>query len=164
MNFPVILIAALVPMIMGFIWYNPKVFGNIWMRESGLTLESMKGANMAKTLILTFIFSFLIAVMLQMLVIHQFHLQSIVMGDPDLKNPDSELSIMMKNFIDKYGRNYRTFKHGAFHGTFAGIALILPIIATNAIYERRSVKYIFVVSGFWIISFALMGGILCQWA
>ena len=35
-NFPVVLLSALIPLLMGFIWYHPKVFGNIWMRESGI--------------------------------------------------------------------------------------------------------------------------------
>jgi len=40
-------IAALVPTIIGFIWYNPKVFGTAWMASAGLTMETaMKGFNM----------------------------------------------------------------------------------------------------------------------
>ncbi len=27
LNFLIILAAALIPMVMGFIWYNPKIFG-----------------------------------------------------------------------------------------------------------------------------------------
>lgn len=34
-NFLALLAAAASSMVVGFIWYNPKVFGNIWMRESG---------------------------------------------------------------------------------------------------------------------------------
>lgn len=37
MNFVAIIVAALVPMIIGFIWYHPKVFGNTWMQVAGMT-------------------------------------------------------------------------------------------------------------------------------
>jgi hypothetical protein len=47
MNFIAIFVAALVPMILGFIYYNPKVLGGVWMAETGLTEEKMKGGNMA---------------------------------------------------------------------------------------------------------------------
>ena len=46
-NFLALLVAALSTLVVGFIWYNPKVFGTIWMKESGMTEEKMKGANMA---------------------------------------------------------------------------------------------------------------------
>ena len=36
---------AIVPMILGFIWYHPKVFGTAWMKAVGLTEEDMKGGN-----------------------------------------------------------------------------------------------------------------------
>ena len=61
MNFIAILVAAVVPTVVGFIWYNPKVFGTVWMKESGVTEETMKSANMAKIFILSFIFSFMFA-------------------------------------------------------------------------------------------------------
>jgi len=49
MNVYAILVAAIVPMVLGFIWYNPILFGNVWMRESGITEEKMKSGNMAVT-------------------------------------------------------------------------------------------------------------------
>ena len=46
-NFIAVLVAAIVPMIMGFIWYNPKTLGTAWMKAAEVTEEKMKGANMA---------------------------------------------------------------------------------------------------------------------
>lgn len=45
MNFPALLVAAFPTLIVGFIWYNPKVFGTIRMKESGMTEENMKGGK-----------------------------------------------------------------------------------------------------------------------
>jgi hypothetical protein len=73
-NYLAVLVAALVPLVMGFIWYNPKVLGNAWMKAAGLDEEKLKGANMAVIFGLSFVFSFLLAFFSQMLVIHQLHI------------------------------------------------------------------------------------------
>lgn len=162
-NFLVIAIAAIVPMITGFIWYNPKVFGNAWMQAAGLTEAELKSANMAKILILCYILSFLLSMMFQSVVIHQFSIYSVIMDEPEFKDPNSELSLMVASFMEKYGTNFRTFKHGAFHGVLAGIFLVLPIIGINSLFERRSFKYIAIHVGYWMLTLGLMGGILCQY-
>ena len=38
-NFKAIFVASFSSLIVGFIWYNPKVFGTIWMNETGMTEE-----------------------------------------------------------------------------------------------------------------------------
>ena len=38
-NFLFIVLAALVPMLMGMVWYNPKVFGKAWMEGVGVSQE-----------------------------------------------------------------------------------------------------------------------------
>lgn len=160
-NLIVLLLTALIPLITGFIWYNSKTFGNAWMKAADMTPEKAKGANMALVFGLTYLFSFFLAFGLSPIVIHQYHLFSIVMGDPDLNNPSSELSVLLKGFYDKYGNNFRTFKHGTLHGTIAGITLALPIISINAMFERKGVKYVAINAGYWIVTMALMGGVIC---
>jgi len=46
----------------------------------------------------------------------------------------------------------------------AGILFALPILATNAMFERKSFKYIAINAGYWIITIGLMGGVISQWA
>ena len=41
-NFLAVLVAALSSFVVGFVWYNPKVFGTIWMNEIGMTEEKAK--------------------------------------------------------------------------------------------------------------------------
>jgi len=38
-NWYIIFVAALVPMVMGFVWYNPKVLGTLWMSAAGMSEE-----------------------------------------------------------------------------------------------------------------------------
>lgn len=164
MNFLVLALAALVPLITGFIWYHPKVLGNIWMDAAGLTQESLKDFNMIKVFSLTYLFSIMAAMALQSLVIHQFSIYSVLLNEPGFGVEGSEISVFIDSFMDKYGTNFRTFKHGALHGTIAGIFLVVPIIGVNALFEKRNFKYIAINSGFWTFSFAIMGGIICAFA
>lgn len=66
-------------------------------------------------------------------------------------------------FMDDYGNAFRTFKHGVIHGIIAGIFVALPIIGTNALFERKGAKYILINTGYWIVTLAIMGGIICAW-
>ncbi len=163
-NFIIILVAALVPMVLGFVWYNPKVFGTVWMNAAGITEDKMKGANMALIFGLSFFLSFLLAMSLQFMVIHQWGMYSILANEPGITDPTSEVSRMVADFMAKYGSNFRTFKHGALHGTLAGIMIALPILGTNAMFERKGFKYIAVNCGYWIVCLALMGGIICAFS
>jgi hypothetical protein len=45
-----------------------------------------------------------------------------------------------------------------------GLTLALPIIGINALFERRGFKYIAINVGYWVVSMAIMGGIICQFA
>ena len=149
---------------MGFIWYHPKVFGNAWMKTAGLTEESMRGANMALIFGLAYFFSLLIAFSLSGITIHQFSLMSLMADQPDVYNPDSPAGQELKGLMDRYGDRYRTFSHGAFHGAITGLFIAFPIIAVNALFERKKFKYSMINAGFWIVCIALMGGLICAFA
>ena len=156
-NFLALFVAALSTLIIGFVWYHPKVFGTIWMKESGLTEEKLKGGNMLLIFGTSLLYAFFISFILQMLTIHQYGALGMIGGDPSIAKPSYEA------FMADYGNNFRTFKHGALHGFMTGLFFALPIIGTNALYERRSFKYTFVTGGFWIVCLTIMGGIICGW-
>ena len=156
---PAILIAStLVPMVIGFMWYNEKTFGKIWMQETGMTREKAQNANMIKTFGLTILFSLMVSTMLYQIVIHQNSLASLVMGD----NSPETLQ-WLKDAMSKYGNNFRTFRHGMVHGFMTGLFLILPAVGVSSQFEMKSWKYILITAGYWIVSMMLMGGIICQW-
>jgi hypothetical protein len=81
MNFLVLLGAALMPMVIGFIYYHEKVLGKPWMAVTGMTDEKVKEANMPLMLIVSFVFSVLLALGLYVLSVHQTGLQSLFFGD-----------------------------------------------------------------------------------
>ncbi len=163
-NFLITGLAALIPMILGFIWYNPKVFGTAWMNACGFTQEDLKGGNMALIFILSYIFSFFLAFILNTFVIHQFGFFSSIINEPGLTETGTETYQYAQDYMSKYGNNFRTFGHGALHGTMIGLMVVLPVMGTNALFERKGFKYMAVNIGYWIVCLALMGGVICQFA
>ena len=139
-NWLAIAVATIIPLVTGFIWYNPKVFGIVWMRESGMTEEKAKQMNPAKTYGLAIVCAFLIAFFLWP--------QVLMGGGPD-----------MPHGVDPF----LTFKHGAFHGALIGLLLVLPVFWTNALFEQKSFKYVAINVGYWVVTLAIMGGIINAW-
>jgi len=156
-NFYAVLVASLVTLVVGFVWYSPKVFGNIWMKETGMTEEKAKQSNMAKVFGLTIFYSLLLSLLMPALVIHQMGALGMIGGDPALAKPSYTA------FLADYGDAFRTFKHGALHGFMSGLFLALPITAINSLFEQKSWRYILINAGYWIVSMTIMGAIICGW-
>ncbi len=159
-NFWMFFVTALIPLIIGSIWYNPKVFGTTWMRVNGFKEEDLQGANMAVIFGLSFVFGVLISAALSSIVIHQGGVMQMMM--PAAAESGSAAQQQFNDLMTQYGTAHRSFGHGALHGGFTVVILILPIIAINALFERRGWKYIFIHAGYWFVSLTLMGGVLCQ--
>ena len=54
--------------------------------------------------------------------------------------------------MEDYETAFRTFKHGALHGIISWCIFVFPVIAINALFERKSWKYIFINGGYWMVS------------
>jgi hypothetical protein len=158
-NFIAVLIAAIIPMVMGFIWYNPKVFGTAWMAASGMTPEKAKQSNMAVVFGVSFLMSLILSFALQFMVIHQYHVTSLFFKLPieDVNSPEGALYHQVMELL---GGSWRTFQHGALHGFIGGLFVALPILCTNALFEGKGFKYIMINAGYWIITMMIMGGLL----
>ena len=152
-------VASLSTLVVGFIWYNPKVFGTIWMRETGMTEEKAKKSNMGMVFAMAIFYGFLISFVLHMMTIHQFGAYGMIGGDPMA----ADIKPSFNAFMAGYGNEFRTFKHGAFHGFWAGLLFALPDVGTGALFEQRSWKYTLVSGGYWGVSCMLMGANGCGW-
>lgn len=160
----IILLTALIPLIVGAVYYHPKVVGTAWMRSNNFTAEDLEGANMALIFSLSFVMSILLAYLLQYFVIHQTGVLSLLVGQEGFDNPDSPVRGFFNDFMATYGAEHRTFGHGAFHGAIAAIFFIMPVITINSLFERRSWRYVMIHTGYWLITLVLMGGVLGQFA
>lgn len=58
-NYPSVLVAALLAFALGALWYGPPLFGKAWQEAMGLSDEDLQGINPAKTYGTTFILSFI---------------------------------------------------------------------------------------------------------
>lgn len=166
MNIVPVLVAALIPMVLGFIWYHPKVLGTIWMKESGMTEEKIQQGNMAVKLGLSFLFAFLLSFVLSSLSVHDAFVQGATYYEE--KANDGELSAESAAWQDYYKTqlapsNY-VFAHGVVHGLFLiGLLIIMPVFATNAIFEGKSFKYVAVNVTYWLLCVTFMSGLLAVW-
>lgn len=163
-NLKIFAMSALIPMVIGFIWYHPKVLGSAWMKAANVTEEKLKTGNFVLIMILSLILAFLMSTAINSLVIHQNHVFSTLMSEPNVRQPGSPAFVFLENFMKQYGQNFRTFKHGALHGFLFSVFFVLPLIATGAMFERRGGKYIFINWGYWALTITLMGGVICQFS
>lgn len=138
-NWLAIVVAALIPMIVGFTYYHPKVLGGAWMRANGFTLESLGAGPKPILYGLALVFSFLLSLWLA----------GNVAGPGQQTAPD--------------GHSYATFGHGVVHGVIITIMVLLPVLGTLSIFERRSWNWVFNNLGYWVITLSIMGGILSAW-
>lgn len=162
-NLLICALAALVPLVLGFIWYNPKTFGAAWMAGAGLTPETaQKDFNMPLVFGLNYVFSFLIAVSLNFMVIHQYGLQSLIM--PEKGKAVADPNGLGMQVMELYKNSYHSFHHGVIHGVIVGLFFVLPLLAGGALFERRGWKYILINGGYWIVALAVMGGIVCRFS
>jgi hypothetical protein len=130
-NWLSLVLATLVPTVMGFIYYHKALFGKAWMTSIGMTEEKQKQANMPVIMVISLLMSFLIA-------------------------------FFMLNFCNGAGQEgeFDTFKHGAFHGVLISFFLVIPTFITNGLFEQRSWTNMLINAGYWLITLAIMGGIV----
>ena len=161
-NYYMYFLTALIPLIVGSVYYSPKVMGGVWMRSNGFTEESLKGGNMALILALAYFLGLLLSVPFSTFTIHQAGVASSAMSTAEPGVWSAQAISDVNNFMATYGDRFRTFKHGALHGVLFAILVALPLYGINALFERRGAKYVFVHLGYWVITLALMGGVLCS--
>lgn len=130
-NWLAIVIAALIPMIVGFAYYHKAVFGKAWMNSLGLKEEDLKAGNMGIIFGISLLMSFL-------------------------------LSMFMLVNVDGPGQEgaYDSFKHGAVHGVIVALLVATPVMVTNGLFERKNFKNLAINILYWVITLALMGGVI----
>lgn len=159
MNPLALVLAAALATILHFVWYR-IAFATAVTASNPAYAKPSAGKTVLQYLVI-FLLSFLVAVNLNFLVVHQSHLASIVQNDPGLKDPNSEVSQWLKMSQEKYGNNFRTFKHGTLHGLITAVTFLSGILVLTGIAEGNKVKLRLIHWGFWILSATLMGGIIC---
>ena len=98
-NWWILLVVALIPLIIGSIWYHPKVLGKAWMKSAEITEERASSGNMLKIFGLTYLFSLFATYILTIFSVHQSALAQLFLGDPALEDATSALSQSVNDFM-----------------------------------------------------------------
>ncbi len=60
-NIPAIIVAAILPFLLGGLWYSPFMFGKAWMRENSFNEKDLEQGNQPKIFGLSFLFFLLMS-------------------------------------------------------------------------------------------------------
>ena len=142
LNWYAMLVATLMPMLIGFIYYHPKVLGGVWMRANGFTLESVGDGPKPIMFLVCLVLSFLLTFWCRM----QF-------ADPHQTSID----------FDGNPKDWVTFQHGIVHGVFYGLLFVIPVLGTQSIFEKRPLSWVLVNAGYWILTLSAICAIVCGW-
>jgi hypothetical protein len=132
-NLVAVVVSAVVGMIIGMAWYSPLLFGNVWMKLSGMTkkqLDESKKKGMAVPAAVGF-------------------LAALVM------------SFVLAHFVDYTGAT--TALMGIQTGVWLWLGFIATVLLNSVLWEGKPVKLYFLNIAHYLAVLAAMGAILAVW-
>ncbi|NNE30265.1 MAG: DUF1761 domain-containing protein [Saprospiraceae bacterium] len=162
-NIFIVLFCAFIPILFGFLWYSPLMFGRPWQRAAKAENVGIPAGTMGMRLALTYLFSIFLSLVLVSIVNHYSGIISLFVTESGWGEAGTEAQLLYDTIIERLGHKHRSFGHGMLHGSITGMTVAFPIISILALFELRSWKYIAINAGFWVLSMTIMGGIICQW-
>lgn len=133
-NWLAILVAAVISMVIGFLWYSPSLFGNQWIKLSGFTKEKMKGSTMGKIYGISFVVSLVTAFIL------------------------THALVFAGSFLGTKGVNL-----GLMTGFWNWLGFIMPVQLTGWLFERKPFNLFLINTGYQLASLVGMGIVLALW-
>ena len=158
LNFSVVSGAALIHALLFLIFYRSP------LRQLLQRPANEEAGNLWLQLLLSWLLAIPVAIVLNFAVIHQSHLYSVLVEEPGFGQAGTAVQQYYEAFLNQYGSNFRTFKHGAFHGLLQALFMALPLLVLQGLLEKRALKQSFYHAAYWTISLVLMGGIICQFS
>lgn len=130
-NYVAVLVASIISMVVGFVWYSPMVLGKPWMKERGFTKESLKKAQkeMGKLYAISFVVSLITAYVL-------YH-----------------VTVMSMNYF-----HYDKLSTGLISAFWMWFGFVMPVQVTNTIFsDKKSVKLLAIDTGYQLVALLGMG-------
>ena len=134
LNWLAVVVSALAYFSLGAIWFNPNVFGKIWMKGHNITPNEEDKKRMPMVMLTTLVFCFIGA---------------IAMG-------------YFVNVFNFYQVNWRWYS-GVKVGLVAGIGFTGVGIAMNYMYTRKSWTVIIIDSAYHVVGLVIAGIIISVW-
>ena len=132
-NYIAIIVASIVVMIIGFLWYSPLLFGNVWMKLSNISkkdIDKNKKKGMGKYMLAAFVALLLTAGVME------FMLELI---------------------------GYTDFFSGVVFGFLVWLGFVATVMLNNVLWEGKSVPLYLLNILYELVVFVVMGGILGVW-
>ena len=160
-NFYILPITAFIPLIIGFIWYRPNVFGTRLAETTGAPIEQITQSKSMGQMVLVYLFGLLLSYIMMLVSVHQIGVFQLFFLESSFADASSEFRSFTNDFLAQYGTRHRTFGHGMIHGAEASFCFSLAILGISALLTGKSLKSIWVHVGFWVITCSLMAGVNC---
>jgi hypothetical protein len=130
-----VLVAALVTMVIGFIWYSPILFARPWARLMGYDLDDKaKLAEMRKGAGKMYGLSFLASIVAAVVLAKIIDITSVV-----------------------------RFVYGMKVGFAVWLGFVATVQLTGALFGRQPMKLFLINTGYQLVCYLTMGGILAVW-
>ncbi len=133
LNYWAILVATIIQILLGMFWYSPIGFGKPWMKSLGKTLADIE-AQKGKGMALSYIFMIITAFI---------------------------MTYVLAHFVDYANAT------DAMGGLVAGFWIWLGFIATSSLgmvlWEKRSLSWYAITSGYYLVSLLITGAVLAVW-
>ena len=132
-NYLAVVVAAVVSMALGFLWYSPVLFGKLWMKLSGFTAESLKKAQkeMGKLYAVSFVVSMVTAYVL------------------------SHVMALSENFYQ-----YSKLSTGLTTAFWLWLGFMMPVQLMGEIFGEKKWKLFGINTGYQLVSLILMAIVL----
>ncbi|MEK6947863.1 MAG: DUF1761 domain-containing protein [Nanoarchaeota archaeon] len=136
-NYLAVLVAAIVSMVIGGLWYSPLLFGNVWMKLSGITQKDVEKAkkkgmmkSMGKSYLLMFVACLLTSYVLARLL--------------NLLQTTSPIN-------------------GAKLALWIWIGFVATVTLSSVLWENKSYKLYLLNNGYNVVNMVVMAVILTLW-
>ena len=129
-NYLAVVVAGIVSMALGFLWYSPMVLGKTWMKEKGLTPDKLKSAQkeMGKLYGLSFVVSLVTAYVL------------------------THVMALSENFF-----HYPMLQTGLTTAFWMWLGFMMPVQITATIFGEKNWKLFGIDTGYQLVSVLAMG-------
>ncbi len=136
-NYGAVLAAAVSAIVLGFLWYGP-IFGKAWMKEMGMTKESIKHSMKGRSAAMVYGLQAVGALLMAYVLLH-----GLIFGNAYL-NMSGILSGIQ----------------GAF---WFWLGFVAPVTLSAVLWEGKSWKYWGITAGYYLVTLLVMGAILTAW-
>ena len=134
-NFWAVLVAAVATMILGFLWYSPILFARPWMRLMGIDPDDKaKLAEMQKGAGRLYALSFVASIV---------------------------SALVLAKIIDISSIN--SIPYGMKFGFFVWLGFVATVQLTGALFSKQPTKLFLINTGYQLVCYVVMGGILAKW-